>query len=94
MFFSEIVFYFYGLFLSAAKKAADGAHHLILAMGAFSAHGIRFDILIQHLVRIQFRTVAGKEKQVETPFLFLPPSLSLLSSDGPDGHPRSETIFP
>ena len=73
MFFLEIVFYFYRLFLSAAKKASDSAHHLVLAMRAFSAHGIRFYILIQHLVRIQFRTVAGKEKQMKPTFLFCHP---------------------
>ena len=70
MFFLEIVFYFYRLFLSTAKKTSDVAHHLVLAMTAFSAHCIRLDVLIKHLVWIQFRNVVGKEKQMETPFLF------------------------
>ena len=59
-------------FLSAMKKAADIAHHFGLIVRSFTAHGVRFDVLVQHLVGIEFRAVPGQIKQADLLVLLQP----------------------
>ena len=78
MFFMKVRHHFFGLLLSLVQKGADGIDHLTLCVGASSAHGIGFDVLIQEFIGIQLGTVAGKVKQLDSPFLFFNPMFRFL----------------
>jgi len=47
--------------LAAAEVAPQPTHQLRLTAGALTTQGIAFDILIEQFVRIELRTIAGKE---------------------------------
>ena len=62
MFLMKIAFDPFGLFLTTAKKAANILHHLALIGRSLTSYRIGFYIVVEHLIRVEFRTVSGKEK--------------------------------
>jgi len=66
--------------LSASQIRPHSAHHFRLILWALLTHRIGLDILVQKLVRIQLRAVAG---QVEQPNLFPALVYPMLGASGP-----------
>ena len=61
MFLPEIVGDYVRFALAASEVAPDLAHQLRLFTRALPTQGIAFDILIEQFVRVDLRTIAGKE---------------------------------
>ena len=65
MFFEEQVSDHSGLLLTTMQMAAHGGDHLGLVGRSALAQGIGLYILIEQLVRVQFRAVAGQADQAK-----------------------------
>ena len=59
--------------LAAPEVAPDLAQQLYLITRALPPQSIAFDILIEQFVRVDLRTIAGKEKYPNPLFVFLNP---------------------
>ena len=59
MFFIEVVPHDVGLFLAPSQIATHVPHQFGLIAGATTANRVALDVLVEDLVRIQFRTVTG-----------------------------------
>ena len=70
MFLKKIIPYFLRSFLLPAEESSDIFYQFFLVPRPLSAQGIRFHVLVQQLIRIQFRTISGQVKDRErTPVL-------------------------
>ena len=61
--------------LAAPKVAPDLAHQLRLIAGALTPQGIAFNILVEQLVRVKLRTIAGEKNKPNPLFIFFDPVL-------------------
>ena len=69
MFFIEVIPYDVGLLLATSQIAAHVPHQFGLIAGATTANRVALDVLIEDLVRIQFRTVTGQKEKADAMFL-------------------------
>jgi len=60
--------------LAATQKTSDIFEEFILVMGTPFPYSIAFYILIQHLIRIQFRAVSWKIKQANLTLILIQPT--------------------
>ena len=65
------------LALAAPEVAPDLAQQLRLIIGALTTQGIAFDILVEQLIRVKLRTIAGKENEPNPRLIFLHPVFHL-----------------
>ena len=90
----EVVLDQLGIRPAAFEIATHGPHELRAVVGASSPHGVGLDVLVDHLVGVQLRTVSGHEEQPHlSGALFHPLAHSLAAMNRVTIHNEEDLAF-
>ena len=70
----------FGIGTTLFEIAPYVAHEMRSVSGSFSAHGVGFDVLVHHLVRVEFGTIPGKKEETQLPGMLVQPRPHLLAA--------------